>query len=154
MLGPGIGGEVTFATARPVARNQVMSILEMLLRWNNATLVYSEGRYHVLPLESAIPRPPFRYAAQPRSVTRSTPKPSKRLAWALLSRTTEPSWDHDHVKIPCQHVRVDFCIGIDLCIDLSVGVDITVTVAVAVTISVAVTIGIAINVTIGVSIAV
>jgi general secretion pathway protein D len=31
-----------------------MPILELLLRWNGATLVYTEGRYHVLPVSQAI----------------------------------------------------------------------------------------------------
>ena len=31
-----------------------MPILELLLRWNGATMVYTEGRYHVLPVSDAI----------------------------------------------------------------------------------------------------
>jgi general secretion pathway protein D len=54
VIGPGVGGEVTFSTAKPVSRDQLMPILELLLRWNGATLVYSEGRYHVLPVSDAI----------------------------------------------------------------------------------------------------
>jgi general secretion pathway protein D len=54
VIGPGVSGEVTFATSKPVSREQLMPILELLLRWNGATLVYSEGRYHVLPVSQAI----------------------------------------------------------------------------------------------------
>lgn len=54
IIGPGVGGEVTFATSKPVARDQLLPILEMLLQWNGATLVYNEGRYHVLPVSNAI----------------------------------------------------------------------------------------------------
>jgi general secretion pathway protein D len=54
VIAPGVGGEVTFSTSTPVTREQLMPILELLLRWNGATLVYSEGRYHVLPLNDAI----------------------------------------------------------------------------------------------------
>jgi len=54
VIAPGVGGEVTFATSKPVTREQLMPILELLLRWNGATLVYSEGRYHVLPVSEAI----------------------------------------------------------------------------------------------------
>ena len=54
VIGPGVGGEVTFSTSKPVTREQLMPILELLLRWNGATLVYSEGRYHVLPVSQAI----------------------------------------------------------------------------------------------------
>jgi len=54
VIGPGVGGEVTFSTSKPVSRDQLMPILELLLRWNGATLVYSDGRYHVLPVSEAI----------------------------------------------------------------------------------------------------
>ncbi|MEE4173253.1 MAG: type II secretion system secretin GspD [Xanthomonadales bacterium] len=55
VIGPGVSGQVTFATARPVTQEQLMPILELLLRWNGATLVFHEGRYHVLPIDQAIP---------------------------------------------------------------------------------------------------
>ncbi len=55
VIGPGVSGQVTFATARPVSEEQLMPILELLLRWNGATLVFHEGRYHVLPIDQAIP---------------------------------------------------------------------------------------------------
>ncbi len=54
VIGPGVKGKVTFATAKPINRDQVLPILEMVLRWNGATLVWSEGRYNVLPVSSAI----------------------------------------------------------------------------------------------------
>ncbi len=54
VIAPGVSGEVTFATARPLQRNQVMPVLEMLLRWNNATLIWREGRYHVVPISEAV----------------------------------------------------------------------------------------------------
>jgi general secretion pathway protein D len=54
VIAPGVGGEVTFSTSKPVTREQLIPILELLLRWNGATLVYSEGRYHVLPLSEAV----------------------------------------------------------------------------------------------------
>ena len=41
VIAPGVGGEVTFSTSRPVSREQLMPILELLLRWNGATLVFS-----------------------------------------------------------------------------------------------------------------
>jgi general secretion pathway protein D len=55
VIAPGVGGTVTFSTARPVKADQAMAILEMLLAWNNATLVWGDGRYTVLPIASAIP---------------------------------------------------------------------------------------------------
>lgn len=54
VIGPGVSGEVTFSTSKPVNREQLMPILELLLRWNGATLVYTQGRYHVLPVDDAI----------------------------------------------------------------------------------------------------
>ncbi len=54
VIGPGVKGKVTFSTARPVKRDQVLPILEMVLRWNGATLVWSDDRYNILPLNSAI----------------------------------------------------------------------------------------------------
>src|SRR6056297_3655143 len=54
VIAPGISGEVTFSTARPVARDKVLPILEMLLRWNGATLVWRDDRFHVLPVSDAI----------------------------------------------------------------------------------------------------
>jgi general secretion pathway protein D len=54
VIGPGVSGEVTFSTSKPVSRDQLMPILELLLQWNGATLVHSDGRYHVLPVAEAI----------------------------------------------------------------------------------------------------
>jgi general secretion pathway protein D len=54
VIAPGVSGEVTFSTARPVARDQVLPILEMLLRWNGATLIWKEDRFHVLPVSEAV----------------------------------------------------------------------------------------------------
>lgn len=54
VIGPGVSGEVTFSTSKPVSREQLKPILELLLRWNGATLVYSDGRYNVLPVADAI----------------------------------------------------------------------------------------------------
>lgn len=54
VIGPGVGGEVTFATAKPVSREQLMPLLEMMLRENGATAVYVEDRYHILPIDTAV----------------------------------------------------------------------------------------------------
>jgi general secretion pathway protein D len=54
VIGPGVSGQVTFSTSKPVSRDQLMPILELLLRWNGAALVYTEGRYHILPVSEAI----------------------------------------------------------------------------------------------------
>ena len=54
VIGPGVSGEVTFSTSKPVSRDQLKPILELLLRWNGATLIWSDGRYNVLPVSDAI----------------------------------------------------------------------------------------------------
>jgi general secretion pathway protein D len=54
VIAPGVSGEVTFSTAKPIKRDQIMSVLEMLLRWNGATLIWREGRYHVVPVSEAV----------------------------------------------------------------------------------------------------
>lgn len=55
VIAPGLSGQVTFATAKPISSDQAMGVLEMLLSWNNAALVYRDGRYTVLPVAQAIP---------------------------------------------------------------------------------------------------
>lgn len=55
VIAPGVQGTVTFSTARPLRGDQALSILEMLLRWNNATLIWEDGRYTVLPVSQALP---------------------------------------------------------------------------------------------------
>ncbi len=54
VIGPGVSGQVTFSTSKPVSREQLMPILELLLRWNGAAMVYTEGRYHILPISDAV----------------------------------------------------------------------------------------------------
>ncbi len=54
VIAPGVSGKVTFATARPVSKQQIIPILEMMLSWNNAALVKVDDRYHVLPEKQAI----------------------------------------------------------------------------------------------------
>lgn len=55
VVAPGVQGQVTFSTAKPISMDQAMGVLEMLLAWNSATLVYKDGRYTVLPIAQAIP---------------------------------------------------------------------------------------------------
>ncbi|MBD8526444.1 type II secretion system secretin GspD [Pseudoxanthomonas sp. CAU 1598] len=55
VIAPGVSGQVTFSTAKPLRGDQALSILEMLLRWNNATLVWQDGRYTILPIGQALP---------------------------------------------------------------------------------------------------
>jgi general secretion pathway protein D len=55
VIAPGVQGTVTFSTAKPLRGDQALSILEMLLRWNNATMVWQDGRYTILPVAQALP---------------------------------------------------------------------------------------------------
>src|SRR4029078_4187821 len=53
-IDPQVGGNVTFRTVKPVPRNALVPILEMLLRGTNAALVREAGVYKVLPATQAV----------------------------------------------------------------------------------------------------
>lgn len=52
-IAPGVQGQVSFSTSRPVARDQVRDILDMLLAWTGNVLLEQGGRDVVAPLEGA-----------------------------------------------------------------------------------------------------
>ena len=54
VIAPGVQGTVTLATPRPVSGAQALSLLEMVLGWNNARLVWSDGRYNIVPADQAM----------------------------------------------------------------------------------------------------
>ena len=54
VIAPGVQGNVTFSTSKPIKDDQAMPILEMLLSWTNNTLVWGDGRYTVVPVKDAI----------------------------------------------------------------------------------------------------
>ena len=54
VIAPGVSGTVTLSTPSPVNSSQALSLLEMVLGWNNARLVYANGMYNVLPADQAI----------------------------------------------------------------------------------------------------
>ncbi|HEX5693185.1 MAG TPA: type II secretion system secretin GspD, partial [Arenimonas sp.] len=54
VIAPGVQGQVTLATPRPVNAAQALGLLEMVLGWNNARLVWMDGRYNVLPSDQAL----------------------------------------------------------------------------------------------------
>src|SRR5690606_8796270 len=54
VLATQLQGTVSLATPRPVDAAQALSLLEMVLAWNDARLVWADGRYNVLPTEQAI----------------------------------------------------------------------------------------------------
>ncbi len=55
VIAPGVQGNVTFSTAKPISLDQARAVLETLLAWNNLAMIYRDGRYTVLPSAQAIP---------------------------------------------------------------------------------------------------
>jgi len=55
IVAPGVGGTVTYVTQKPIRAEQAMAVLEYLLALNNASIVFKEGRYEILPVASAVP---------------------------------------------------------------------------------------------------
>ncbi len=54
VIAPNVQGTVTLATPKPVSPAQALSLLEMVLGWNNARLIWSDGRYNVVPADQAV----------------------------------------------------------------------------------------------------
>ena len=54
VIAPGVQGTVTLATPQPVGADQALSLLEMVLSWNNAAMVWSDGRYNIVPSDQAV----------------------------------------------------------------------------------------------------
>lgn len=53
-IAPGVVGDVTFSTSRPVNKNQALGILETLLALTKNTLIRQHDRYVVLPASQAV----------------------------------------------------------------------------------------------------
>jgi general secretion pathway protein D len=54
VIAPNVQGTVTLATPKPVSPADAMSLLEMVLGWNNARMVYANGRYNIVPADQAV----------------------------------------------------------------------------------------------------
>lgn len=54
VIAPEVSGTVTLATPKPVSPAAALSLLEMVLGWNNARMVYSDGRYNIVPADRAM----------------------------------------------------------------------------------------------------
>ncbi len=54
VVAPGVQGTVTLSTPSPVNANQALSLLEMVLGWNNARLIWADGRYNIVPADQAL----------------------------------------------------------------------------------------------------
>ena len=53
-IAPNVQGTVTYSTPQPVGAAQGLSVLEMILGWNNARMIYSDGRYSIVPADQAL----------------------------------------------------------------------------------------------------
>ena len=53
-IAPGVQGTVTMATQQPVGAAGALSLLEGVLAQNNARMVYTDGRYNIVPADQAL----------------------------------------------------------------------------------------------------
>ncbi|MFZ5607882.1 MAG: type II secretion system secretin GspD [Pseudomonadota bacterium] len=53
-IAPGVQGTVTVATQKPVGAAGALSLLEQVLAQNGARMVYSDGRYNIVPADQAL----------------------------------------------------------------------------------------------------
>lgn len=53
-IAPGVQGTVTVATQKPVGAAGALGLLEQLLAQNGARMVYSDGRYNIVPADQAL----------------------------------------------------------------------------------------------------
>ena len=54
VIAPGVQGTVTLGTPKAVSPAEALNLLDMVLGWNNARMVYSGGRYNIVPADQAI----------------------------------------------------------------------------------------------------
>ncbi|MEG3193403.1 type II secretion system secretin GspD [Lysobacter sp. D1-1-M9] len=54
VIAPQVQGTVTLATPQPVSSAGAIHLLEMVLGWNNARMLYSGGRYNIVPADQAL----------------------------------------------------------------------------------------------------
>ncbi len=53
-IASGVQGTVTLSTPKPVSSAQALSLLEMVLGWNNARMIYNNGRYSIVQADQAL----------------------------------------------------------------------------------------------------
>lgn len=53
-IAPGVQGTVTVSTQQPVGAAGALSLLESVLAQNNARMVYTDGRYNIVPADQAL----------------------------------------------------------------------------------------------------
>jgi general secretion pathway protein D len=54
VIAPGVHGTVTLSTPTAVNSSQALSLLEMVLGWNNARMIWADGRYNIVPGDQAL----------------------------------------------------------------------------------------------------
>jgi general secretion pathway protein D len=54
VIAPGVTGQATFSTVKPISKKQAMGVLEMLLGMNGQTVIFRDGRYIVMPIQGAV----------------------------------------------------------------------------------------------------
>ncbi len=54
VIAPGVQGTVNINTPRPVTQAEAMRLLESVLGWNNARLIWADGRYNIVPADQAV----------------------------------------------------------------------------------------------------
>ncbi|MGH8031239.1 MAG: type II secretion system secretin GspD [Luteimonas sp.] len=54
VIAPGVQGTVTLATPKPVSPASALALLEMVLGWNNARMIYADSRYSIVPADQAL----------------------------------------------------------------------------------------------------
>jgi len=81
ILDPAVRGGVTMQTGKPIARQDLLSTLETLLRMNGAALVKVEGIFHVLPVAKA-----FKGTTTPQLADSANPLPE---GFSVLLRPLE-----------------------------------------------------------------
>jgi general secretion pathway protein D len=54
IIAPGVQGTVTISTPRPVSHLQALALLETVLGWNNARLIWADGRYNVVLADTPL----------------------------------------------------------------------------------------------------
>ena len=54
VISPGIQGDVTISTPKPVNHQQAFGLLETVLGWNGARIVWSDGRYNIIAMDASL----------------------------------------------------------------------------------------------------
>ncbi len=54
VIAPGVQGTVTLATPKAVSAAEAINLLDQVLGWNNARMIYSGGRYNIVAADQAL----------------------------------------------------------------------------------------------------